>query len=148
MEIQTSIMGNKYRYGHRWTNEELKSLLRMWNEGRDVDEIALTLGVTRFSVLKMSQRLRKEGIPMPRRTGGHKAGRSNMLWTQSEIDYLVKRRKDGATSETIAAEIDRTCNSVQMMILNLKKEGVNITSLGRGSRRLWSTEALMVSEEK
>jgi biotin operon repressor len=132
-------------HGHRWTDEELKSLMASWAEGWDVAIIADNLNVTRAAVLKMVVRLRSNGIPLAKRQAGHVAGRRNQPWTQEEVEYLVRRREQLATTEQIAIDLQRSWSSVQLMIGKLRKEGVPVKMLGCGVRRLWDPAKLMQS---
>ena len=132
----------KARNGHRWTQAELVELMRLWDAEAELDEIATAFGVTRFAVGKMVGRLRANGIPLKLRTRGHRAGRRNQSWTQAEVEYLVRRRKDRATAEQIAVELDRTFPGVQGMIAALRREEVPVQMLGSGVRRLWNADIL------
>ena len=135
----------KQSHGHRWTDEELKSLMASWSEGWEVDLIASNLNVSRSAVLKMVLKLRANGIPLTKRTKGHAAGRRNKPWTQEEVEYLVRRRDQQATTEAIAVELQRTWGAVQNMVMKLRQEGVPVKMLGCGVRRLWSPEKLRES---
>lgn len=128
--------------GHRWTNEELKKLMAMWHDSASLDDMSIILGVTRFAISKKVTQLRREGIPLLRRTKGHQAGRRNKPWTQSEVEYLIRRRNEQATAEQIASEIDRSFLGVQAMIQTLRKAEIPVRMLGCGVRRLWSIETL------
>lgn len=128
--------------GHRWTTDELKQLMKLWAEETSLSEIAATLGVTTASVLKMVNKLRKNGVPLKRRTRGHIAGRSNQCWTQGEVEYLIRRRAEKATAEEIGMELGRTWNAVNAMIGKLRQENVPVAMRGNGVRRLWNADAL------
>lgn len=128
--------------GHRWTTKELRTLMELWAAGAELEVIADTLNATTAAVAEMVQRMRKNGIPLERRRRGHIAGRSNKLWTQGEVEFLVRRRMEKATSEEIAMEIGRTWNAVSAMITKLRNESVPIAMRGQGVRRLWNAEAL------
>lgn len=128
--------------GHRWTNDELRQLMKMWAEEETLPLIATALNVTTAAVLKMVNKLRKNGVPLVRRKRGHVAGRSNRLWTQGEVEYLIRRRNEKATSEEIAVELGRTWNAVGAMILNLRQQDVPVGMLGSGVRKLWNADAL------
>lgn len=127
---------------HRWTDDESKRLIGLWLDGAELDRIAESFGTTRYAINKHVQRLRNEGIPLPRRNNGHKAGRRNKLWTQSEVEFLIRRRNENATAEQIAIELDRSFLAVQGMIQKLRKEEVEVKRLGQGSRRLWDAGKL------
>ena len=133
------------RHGHRWTEHELREFIGMYMREIDVKTVADHFGVTVASCAKIATRLRSEGIPLPRRKWGHIAGRRNTPWTQEEVEYLVRRRRERATAETIALELGRTFNGVQGMILKLRKEGVDVGMLGSGVRRLWNPESLRIA---
>lgn len=131
--------------GHRWTNAELREVMNLWLAEADVDEIAAKFGCTRFAINKLIGRMRRDGIPLPRRKAGHKAGRRSALWTQAEVEYLIRRRNDKATAEQIASELDRTFLGVQGMVQRLRREDVPIKMFGSGMRKLWDPEALKSS---
>jgi len=133
----------KQTNGHRWTEEELRHLIAMWLDDVDIDTIASELSVTKIAVYKQTSRMRKEGIPLPRKTNGHVVGRRNQPWTQEEVEYLVRRRNDGITAESIAIELDRSFLAVQGMIATLRKEGVAVKMMGQGVRRKWNPSTLI-----
>ena len=128
--------------GHRWTTDELKQLMTMWAANKPLEEISSELKVTQVALLKQIQRMRKNGIPLSHRRNGHVAGRKNNNWTQGEVEYLLRRRNEKATSEEIGAELGRSPNSIDAMIQKLRKEDVNVAMRGNGVRRLWDAEAL------
>lgn len=132
---------NHYK-GHRWTESEIKTLMKVWSEGELLDCIASDLKVSRVAVLKQIQRLRANGIPLTRRKNGHALGAKNRAWTQGEIEYLLRRRNEKATSEEIAIELDRAPNAIDAMIQKLRKEGVSIAMRGQGVKRLYDVEKL------
>lgn len=142
--------------GHRWTDAELTNLVADWCSGMAIEEIASKFGMTCRGINTQITRMRRNGIPVPRRINGHKAGRSNQPWTQEEIEYLVRRRAERATVEQIGSELDRTFLAVQGMVRTLIREGVQIPMFGSGVRRLWDpqkvSEAIigrgLVPEEK
>lgn len=131
-----------HRNGRRYTTDELRMLMKMWEDGSEVGEIATALQTTIKGVLKMTTRLRHDGVPLSRRNKGTKEGRSGRLWTQEEVEYLFRRRLAGDTAEAIARDLDRTYSGVTGMINNLRKAGAPIAMLGQGVKRLWSPEAL------
>ena len=126
----------------KWTNEMMLSFIGMWIDGRSLEEIAEHFSVSRHAVNKMAGRMRRDGIKLKRRNAGHVTQRSNSLWTQSEIEYLIRRRSEGVSSEQIGEELGRSFLAVQGMIARLSKEGASIKKLGSGQKRLWSIEAV------
>lgn len=130
------------KHGHRWTEAEMREFIGMWISEKPTEEIAAHFGVTARSICNLSQRVRRQGVPLPRRKQGHIAGRRNLPWTQEEAEYLVRRRNERATAEQIAKELNRTHNGIAGMIERLRREGVNVRMLGKGTRRLWSAEAM------
>lgn len=46
------------------------------------------------------------------------------IWIESEIDYLIRLRKDGMTYKQIAEQIQRTKSSVSTKAVRLRKEGL------------------------
>ena len=71
----------------------------MWLAGKELDDIAAEFGSTRYAINKLAGRLRRDGVPLPRRNAGHRAGRRNKLWTQSEVEFLIRRRNERASAE-------------------------------------------------
>ncbi len=130
------------KHGHRWTEAEMRELIGMWIGGTPTEEIAQHFGVRPRSISKVAGRLRREGIPLPKRNPGHVAGRYNKPWTQEEVEYLIRRRNERANAQQIAEELDRTHNGVAAMIYKLRGEGVNVRLIGHGTRRLWNAESL------
>src|SRR5262245_29979244 len=122
------------RNDRRWTETEMRKFIGMWIDGNDIDDIASAFGSTRYAVNKLAGRLRQDGVPLPRRNNGHKAGRRNTLWTQAEVEFLIRRRNERATAEQIALELDRSFLAVQGMLQNLRKEGVSVRKFGQGKR--------------
>jgi biotin operon repressor len=130
------------KHGHRWSEAEMRELIGMWLSDRPIEEMALRFGVRPRSIYKIAGRLRRDGVPLPKRKLGHVAGRHQKPWTQEEVEYLVRRRNERANAQQIAEELDRTHNAVSAMISKLRQEGVNVRLLGHGTRRLWSAERL------
>ena len=128
--------------GHRWTNEEIVSLMASWSKGVSPQDIAKRLRVTPYAVAKMVVRLRLNGIPLERRRKGHVLGRYNTPWTQADVEYLLSRRKQRATMDEIATDLGRTHNAIQGMIQRLQQEGVSVPMYGMGVRRLWDPNTL------
>lgn len=128
--------------GHRWTTEEMRTLMQMWANDEELKVIAEKLEVTTASILHTVNRLRHSGIPLKRRTRGHKAGRQYQLWTQGEVEYLVRRREEKATCEEIAVDLGRSWSAVNAMINKLRQEQVPIAMRGNGVRRLWNADLL------
>lgn len=128
--------------GHRWTNEELKVLSAMWVAGKSVQAIGDALEVSAYAVGKMVVRMRDQGIPLPRRNAGHVAGRRNEPWSQSEVEYVVRRRQERATGEQIALELQRSISGVFGMIQRLRKDGVDVPMLGQGVHKKWDANTL------
>jgi len=131
--------------GHRWTNAELETLMRMWAADATLAEIASALSATEHAISHQVTRMRKNGIPLKRRTSGHMKGRSWQLWTPEEVEYLIRRREAKDTAEQIAADMGRSFLGVQGMIQKLRKEGVPVPMRGNGVRRLWCPNKLRES---
>lgn len=130
------------RNDRRWTEAEIRKFIGLWIAGTELDEIAAVFGSTRYALNKLAGRMRRDGIPLPRRKNGRKAGRAHKLWTQSEVEFLIRRRNEQATAEQIALELDRSFLAVNGMIQKLRIEGVDVRVLGRGKRKLWDAETL------
>jgi biotin operon repressor len=130
------------RHDRKWTDADMRKLIAAWLAGTELDAIAKQFDTTRYAISKLVLRMRRDGIPLPRRTKGHRAGRANKLWTQSEVEFLIRRRNERATAEQIALELDRTFMAVQGMIQKLRIEGVDVRQFGQGKRRLWDAETL------
>jgi biotin operon repressor len=135
-------MNIKARNDRRWTEAEMRRFIGMWIEGKELDDICEAFGTTRYAINKLAGRLRRDGVPLPRRNAGHRAGRRNQLWTPSEVEFLIRRRNEKATAEQIALELDRSFLAIQGMIQKLRLEGVRVRQLGRGTRKLWDPEML------
>lgn len=136
-------MTDNYK-GHRWTTDEIKTLMQYWAAGISMPEIANKLNCTQYALLKQIQRLRKQGIPLERRRNGNIAAKSHANWTQGDVEFLIRRRKENATAEDIGRELGRTPNAVQAMIQKLRSEEVNVPMLGCGVRRLYNVEELKI----
>lgn len=131
--------------GHRWTQEQIIAVMGMWQDaGLSPAEIADKVKSTPFAISKLVVRLRKQGIPLQRRRRGLVAGRTNQLWTQAEVEYLIRRRRERATMDEIASELGRTPHAVQAMIQTLRREDVPVPMYGMGVRRLWDANNLRV----
>lgn len=132
----------KYHYGHRWTMVELSRLMELWEDKKPLSEIADSFGSTPNAIRKIVQRLRSNGVPLTRRTKEHIPGKSHKLWTQGEVEYLLRRRAEKATSEEIAIELGCSECAVGGMIARLRSEEVPIAMRGQGVRRLWDADSL------
>lgn len=132
----------KHFHGHRWTNEELKNLMIMWAADDSLEKIASQLKVTTTAILKQVQRMRKQGIPLAIRRNGHVSGVKNKNWTQGEVEYVLRRRNEKATSEEIGVELGRSTNAVNGLIGRLRKENVDVKMRGNGVRKLWDVNSL------
>ena len=128
--------------GHRWTQSEIVGLMGLWAKGKSPDEIAEALHVTSKAVATMVVRLRKQGIPLERRKRGHIAGRGCKPWTQAEVEYLIRRRRERATMDEIAHDLGRTLYGIQGMIQKMRGEEVPVPMFGMGVRRLYDVNAL------
>ena len=131
--------------GHRWTHEELVSLMQMWSDDIPLDEIAKALKSTTSAVSKTVVRLRQNGIPLKRRhhliTGGSK---QFAPWTDEEYSYVMRRRQERATVDEIAREINRSHHSVNAAIQKLRKNEIEVAMYGQGVRRKYSFETLKI----
>lgn len=126
----------------RWTTKEMTVFVAMWQNNAPLEEIAVTLNSTVGAIRKHVVRLRQQGIPLNRRVAGNIAGKYNALWTQGDIEFLMRRRQENATMEQIAVELNRTFSAVQGMIQRLRIEGAGIKMLGAGRKRLWDVGAI------
>jgi biotin operon repressor len=130
------------KHAHRWTEAEMRELIGMWLAEKPTEEIAARFGVRPRSIMRLAGRIRREGVPLPKRKTGNFAGRLGKPWTQEEVEYLVRRRNERANAQQIADELDRTHNAVSAMISKLRSEGVNVRLIGHGTRKLWSAASL------
>lgn len=125
----------------RWTTQEMMSFVADWNLGTDIGEMAQKYDVSPTTIRKRVLRLRQDGVPLPHRRAGHIAGRYNDPWTQADVEYVVRRRKEGISNAAIAVELGRTFCAVQGIVSQLRKEGV-VEKLGSGRKRLWNFDAI------
>lgn len=142
---------NRMRFGHRWTQAELLSLMQLWEADEHVSDIATSLGASTHAVVKMVGRLRAQGLPLKRRRKGRKIGdrnRGGKPWTQAEVEYLVTRRRDRATMEEIGAELGRSYAAIAGMIENLRKRGVAVPQFGAGMKALYDVSGLRVAYDE
>jgi biotin operon repressor len=132
--------------GNRWTTKKLQEFIGMWLRDISFDKISEHFGISQSGINKLSQRLRREGVPLPLRRRGHKAARRDRLWTQEEVETLVRMRNNKASTQEIANELHRTFYGVQAMILNLRnREHLGIKKLGNGRARLWDADRLRMA---
>lgn len=139
---ERSMKETTHHMGHRWTTEELKTLMSMWASGESVEAISSVLNSSRGAISKQVVKLRQNGIPLERRTKGNYAGRGGKAWTAGEVEFLIRKRDERATSEEIALSIGRSWQAVSAMIYKLRQEEVPIAMRGSGVRRLYDLEAL------
>jgi biotin operon repressor len=132
---------SEHKPRYRWAEDDLRTLIAMWCDGKVADEIGRHFGISARGVTKAIGRLRRQGVPLPKR-GGWVPGRRQKPWTQEEVEYLIRRRNERASSAKIAEELDRTDFAISAMIHKLRQEGVNVRMLGHGTRRLWNAENL------
>jgi transposase len=130
------------KHAHRWTETEMRELIGMWLSDKPTEDIARHFGVRPRTIYRLAGRIRREGVPLPKRKLGHVAGRHQKPWTQEEVEYIVRRRNERANAQQIAEELDRTHNAVSAMIYKLRQEGVNVRLIGHGTRRLWDPASL------
>lgn len=128
-----------------WSDKSIKKLTSLWLNNVDSKEIANELNTTVNAIHKLIGKLRREGIPLPMRKGGYETTRGKKLWTQEEVEYLVRRRNDKISAEKISEELGRTVYSINAMIYSLRTEDVDVCMLGQGKRRLWSSEKLKMA---
>lgn len=137
------MRSTKDKNGHRWTTEKLQEFIGMWLRNVPTEEMCIHFELTPNGLGKISQRLRKNGIPLPLRRQGHIAGRRNKPWTQEEVETVIRMRNERASSAEIANTLDRTFFGVQALILKLRnEEDIPVVSLGEGRRRLWDADRL------
>lgn len=132
----------KVNNGRKWTDTDLTELIALWCAHKPLDAIAKRFNTSEFAVRKMVTKMRANGIPIPMRAAGNRHGRTGRPWSQEEIEYLVRRRGERETAESIAAALGRSFQAVQNMISTLRREGVNVPMLGQGVRRRWSAESI------
>ena len=84
---------------HRWTLDEVQTVVAMRAEGREYRAIAEHLGMTDRQVQHKASR---SGITKTR-------GR---LWTEIEIAYLCAMKKSGLSLQRIALTLERSENAV------------------------------------
>jgi biotin operon repressor len=145
----------KHYKGHRWTTDELKRLMQMWQAGSSLEEIGEVIHSTEYALLKMIQKMRAQGVPLKRRDRGRKRaigqdrnaavvpGKNyGRLWTQADLEFVVRRRKENATAEEIAIELGRSVGGVNGIIQRLRAELVPVPMRGMGVRRLWNPSEL------
>lgn len=142
--------------GHRWTTDELKQLMALWQAGEVMETLMDRLNSTQSAILKMIQALRKQGIPLIRRdhgrVKGEKAGSPlravspgkywGRPWTQSDMEYVIRRRRENATAEDLAIELGRSVGGINGVIQKLRKDHVPVPMRGQGVRRLWDANQL------
>lgn len=137
----------KSNYGHRWTHEELTSLIGMWQDDAPLSVLAEKFNTTTYAIGKTIQRLRKVSIPLKHRVRGNN-GKTYRKWTQSETEYLIRRRASHATCEEIANELNRSANAVNGMVQKLARENVPIVMRGDGRTKLYNIEELKLVAEQ
>lgn len=138
----------KHKHGHKWTDNEIEQLLDLWISDKTKEEIANEMNTTIAALNCFTKRLRKQGVPFPRRKAGHKRGISNRYWTQEDVDYLMRRRMQGISHEQIAKELDKTFLSVQSMTHKIRREGINFAlRFASGQKKLWNPK-LFTKEEQ
>ena len=59
--------------GHDWTEKEDKFLVKRWHAGDSQGQIGDALGVTKNTIAGRVNRLRVQGVDIPRRAGGDPA---------------------------------------------------------------------------
>jgi transposase len=134
------------RPGRRWTTDELQKIIGMWLDDKDIAEIAAAFGLTTSGINHLVQRLRRNGIALPLRKRGHKAGRRDKSWTQEEIETLARMIGAGASTQEIANELHRTYYGANAMIQKLRnEEGVALPHRSHGRTRLWDAERLQAA---
>lgn len=135
-------------HAHRWTTDELKQLMSLWQSNESADDISALMGHSVHTINRMVGRLRKQGIPLKNHECGARKHRSYHAWSQGECEYLVRRRSDGATTEEIAIELNRTYAAVCGMIQQLRKGDVQLRRLGSGRHAFYDLDVLRLKAEE
>lgn len=130
---------------NKWTTEKYQELIGMWLRGVETDEICRHFKIAVTGLNKAINRLRANGVPLPLRKSGHKAGRHNAPWTQEEVETLIRMRNEKRPTSEISETLDRSFYSVQGMISRLHNEDIPVVKLGSGMRRLWDADRLRQS---
>lgn len=121
--------------GRRWTPEMRADLITLWNQGMDLAEIGQRIGATRLSCLKMVQRMRKDGAPLPHRAAGNYAGRKIKRWTEEDIGELIELRNQGVVVEELCGKFGVSPSAIFGKLNALYNEGRNVARFGTGPQR-------------
>lgn len=114
------------RARHKWTSDELRRLMEMWEAGSPTARIAAALRVTRIAVKSAVANLRKQGVTLTHRGPGGRLGATARRWTREEITHLMRRRAEWASAATIGSELDRTPNAIRVQSAYLRGRGVPV----------------------
>ena len=93
-----SCWGNERK---EWKEEEVETLIRMYNEGKPFLEIAEATGHGENSISHKLKTLREEGRIFGNRNGS--AG-----WTQEQDETMIRMREQGATYEEIGMAVGKS----------------------------------------
>lgn len=132
----------KTDHSNRWTTEQLIKFAALWAADVPIQEIVTEFGCSATAVRRLVVRLRQDGIPLKRRRAGNMAGKHSIPWTQEDVQYLIRRRNEGATGEQISIELNRTFGAIQCMVQAVRKSGASIKMFGSGRRRLWDVDKI------
>lgn len=98
-----------------WTEEQVETLIRLYNEGVSYLEITEAVKHGENSVGSKLLRLRKEGRLGEKRTSGD-------AWNEQDLETLVRMRSEGATFEQIAQAVERSPMGTWSRYQKLKRE--------------------------
>jgi len=134
---------------HRWSREEIETLLRMRSERQLHPEIARALGRTRLAVAWKAADLVHAGrlAPISRQETGRLAIALRLvamanLWPEDDIRRLLGFWKAGSSVKEVAAAMGRTMGSIQWRLGRLRKGG----RLERLTREEWHRRVMLGRE--
>ena len=126
-----------------WTPERDAELIRLKQDGLDMESVAARLGVTRRAVENRACRLRKAGHSVPA-----VPPQDPKVWTEARDAQLLELLREGLPGVEVAARMGITASSVHDRRRRLRAAGVDVPALPKGvgieraieARRVWTPE--------
>lgn len=112
----------RYRTG-RWTEEESQTIVRLYEDGYTVDEIARKVRRTENAIKARIWYLRQNGEKI-REVG--RPARQRHKWTAEEDQIIMDMCRDGYRWAQMGEAIQRSACSVKGRVEALRKEGVQV----------------------
>jgi transposase len=101
-----------------WSEAQDAALIRRYLAGETLEELSAEFGRSIGAIDKRVRVLRDEGVALPIR---------KPRWSAADKQRLVKRYKDGASRNELAAEFGKAKGTINRQLAALREAGVDLT---------------------